>query len=577
MEMLSGAQMVVRALEDEGVDVIFGYPGGAVIDIYDALYSAKKLKHVLVRHEQAAVHAADGYARSTGKVGVALATSGPGATNCITGIATAYMDSVPLVMITGQVGNKLIGSDAFQEVDTVGITRPIVKHSFLCKKASDLPMIIKKAFYLASTGRPGPVVIDIPKDVQNPKLQFEYEYPKEISMRSYNPTRLGHKGQIKRAVKLLADAKQPVVYVGGGVVLANACPQVRKLVELFNLPVTSSLMGLGAVSSHDSHFLGMLGMHGTYEANMTMHNSDLVLAIGTRFSDRSTNNVDKFCPNAKIIHIDVDPASISKTVRVDIPIVGSIDAVIPQMMEAVDELGIDTSSRDLSSWWNQIENWRSKQCLAYVKDENFIKPQEVIETVNKITGDNAIVVSDVGQHQMFTALYYKFDKPRQWLNSGGLGTMGYGLPAAVGAQVANPDKTVVCFTSDGSVQMNIQELATCTQYNVPLKLVIINNNALGMVKQWQTLFYGGRLSETCSPEYIASIPNFSKLAESYGHVGIRIEKPSELEASMKKAFEMKDKLVVIEVLTDPTELVYPMTIGGGAMCDMRLSSTETTL
>lgn len=577
MEMLSGAQMVVRALEDEGVDMIFGYPGGAVIDIYDALYSAKKLKHVLVRHEQAAVHAADGYARSTGKVGVALATSGPGATNCITGIATAYMDSVPLVMITGQVGNKLIGSDAFQEVDTVGITRPIVKHSFLCRKAEDLPLIIKKAFYLAATGRPGPVVIDIPKDVQNPKVKFEYEYPKDISMRSYNPTRMGHKGQIKRAVKMLAEAKHPVVYVGGGVVLANASNDVRKLVDCFDLPVVSSLMGLGSVSAYDRHFLGMLGMHGTYEANMTMHNSDLVLAIGTRFSDRSTNNVDKFCPNAKIIHIDIDPASISKTVRVDIPIVGAIDAVIPQMMEAIEELGISTSDRNLGEWWTQILNWKQKNCLAFTKDENFIKPQEVIETVNKINGNDAIVVSDVGQHQMFTALYYKFDQPRQWLNSGGLGTMGYGLPAAVGAQMANPDKTVVCFTSDGSVQMNIQELATCTHYSVPLKIVIINNNALGMVKQWQRLFYEGRLSETCSPEYIASIPNFSKLAESYGHVGIRIEKPSELEESMKKAFAMKDKLVVIEVLTDPTELVYPMTIGGGAMCDMRLSSTETTL
>ncbi|MGN1357410.1 MAG: biosynthetic-type acetolactate synthase large subunit [Succinivibrionaceae bacterium] len=577
MEMLSGAQMVVRALEDEGVDIIFGYPGGAVIDIYDALYSAKKLKHVLVRHEQAAVHAADGYARSTGKVGVALATSGPGATNCVTGIATAYMDSVPLVMITGQVANRLIGSDAFQEVDTVGITRPIVKHSFLCRRAEDLPLIIKKAFYLASTGRPGPVVIDIPKDVQNPKLKFEYEYPRDISMRSYNPTRLGHKGQIKRAVKLLSEVKQPIVYVGGGVVLANASQQVRKLVDCFDLPVVSSLMGLGAISAHDRHFLGLLGMHGTYEANMAMHNADLVLAIGTRFSDRSTNNVEKFCPNAKIIHIDIDPASISKTVRVDIPIVGSIDTVVPQMMEAVDELGISTADRDMGNWWNKIEEWRSKKCLAYSHDENFIKPQEVIEAVNRITGNDAIVVSDVGQHQMFTALYYKFDQPRQWLNSGGLGTMGYGLPAAIGAQIANPDKTVVCFTSDGSIQMNIQELATCTQYTVPLKIVIINNNALGMVKQWQRLFYEGRLSETCSPSYISSIPDFCKLAESYGHVGIRINNPADLDSSMEKAFAIKDKLVVIEVLTDPSEMVYPMTIGGGAMCDMRLSATETTL
>ena len=576
MEKLSGAQMVVRALEDEGVDLVFGYPGGAVIDIYDALYSARKLKHVLVRHEQAAVHAADGYARCTGRVGVALATSGPGATNCITGIATAYMDSIPMVIITGQVGRPLIGSDAFQEVDTVGITRPIVKHSFLCTSAEDLPLTIKKAFYIASTGRPGPVLIDIPKNVQNPKALFDYEYPKEIAMRSYNPTRQGHKGQIKRAVKLLAEARRPVLYASGGIVLANASAAVRKLADMFNMPVVSSLMGLGAVAASDGKFLGMLGMHGTYEANMTMHNSDLVLAVGTRFSDRSTNNVEKFCPNAKIIHIDVDPASISKTVRVDIPIVGSIDVVIPQMMNDIEELGIEVSPQKLDPWWETISAWRARNCLDYDRDSKLIKPQAVVEAVNRIAPE-AIVVSDVGQHQMFVAQHYRFEQPRKWLNSGGLGTMGYGLPAAVGAQVAYPDAAVVCFTSDGSVQMNIQELATCTEFKLPLKVVILNNNALGMVKQWQRLFYEGRLSQTCNPEYISAIPDFVKLAEAYGHMGIRITRPDELEEGLKKAFAARDRLVIIEVLTDPQELVYPMTINGGAMCDMRLNDTETTL
>ncbi len=576
MEKLSGAQMVVRALEDEGVEMVFGYPGGAVIDIYDALYSAKKLRHVLVRHEQAAVHAADGYARCTGKVGVALATSGPGATNCITGIATAYMDSVPMVIITGQVGKPLIGSDAFQEVDTVGITRPIVKHSFLCSSAAELPLIIKKAFYLASTGRPGPVLVDIPKDVQNPRNLFDYEYPKEISMRSYNPTRLGHKGQIKRAVKLLAEARRPVLYAGGGIILANASEQVRALAAKFRMPVVSSLMGLGAVSGHDEKFLGMLGMHGTYEANMAMHHADLVLAVGTRFSDRSTNNVSKFCPEAKIIHIDVDPASISKTVRVDIPIVGSIDMVIPQMMGDIEELGLKPAADGLADWWSQISTWRQKNCLAYDRSSSLIKPQAVVEAVDRLTED-PVVVSDVGQHQMFVAQHFKFDKPRKWLNSGGLGTMGYGLPAAAGAQAALPGAQVVCFTSDGSVQMNIQELATCMEYRLPLKIIILNNNALGMVKQWQKLFYEGRLSQTCSPEYISSLPDFVKLAEAYGHVGMRITRPDELEDGLRKAFAMKDRLVLVEVLTDPEELVYPMTINGGAMCDMRLNDTETTL
>lgn len=573
MEMLSGAQIVIRALEDQGVDMIFGYPGGAVIDIYDAIYEAKKLKHVLVRHEQAAVHAADGYARATGKVGVALATSGPGATNCITGIATAYSDSIPMVIITGQVGNKLIGLDAFQEVDTVGITRPIVKHSFLCKRVEDLAMTIKKAFYIASTGRPGPVLIDIPKDVQNPKVQIPYEYPTDVSLRSYNPTKFGHKGQIKRAVKLLAEAKRPMLYLGGGVVLSNAAKAVNELAERFNMPTVSSLMALGAMPCQDKKFLGMLGMHGTYEANMAMHESDLILAIGTRFSDRSTNNVTKFCPNAKIIHIDVDPASISKTVRVDIPIVGSIDVVVPQMLEACDELVARKDDAANAEWWKKIETWRADKCLDYDRNAKYIKPQAVIEGIAKSAGD-AIIASDVGQHQMFTALYFPFKRPRQWLNSGGLGTMGYGLPAAVGAQMACPDEQVVCVTSDGSVQMNIQELSTCMEYNVPLKVVILNNNALGMVKQWQKLFYQGHLSQTCSPEYINSLPDFVKLAESYGHVGMRISDPSELDSKLAEAMSMKDRLVVIEVLTDPEELVYPMAIMGGAMCDMRLAGKE---
>ena len=576
MEQLSGAQMVVRALEDEGIDMIFGYPGGTVLDIYDALSFSKKIKHVLVRHEQAAVHAADGYARSTGKVGVALVTSGPGATNCVTGIATAYADSIPLVVITGQVANPLIGQDAFQEVDTVGITRPIVKHSFLCKKATDLPTVIKKAFYIASTGRPGPVVIDIPKDVQNPRVKFDYDYPKEISMRSYNPTTVGHKGQIKRAVKLLAEAKKPVVYIGGGVVYSNGSEYLRKLAKTFNFPVTSTLMGLGAYPAEDPQFLGMLGMHGTYEANMAMHNSDLVLAVGARFSDRVTNNVAKFCPNAKIIHIDIDPASISKTVRVDIPIVGSIDKVIPQMMDVIDELGLNFDRAQLVPWWNQIAEYRAKKCLDYKKGE-YLVPQQVIEALRKYTNENTIIASDVGQHQMFTALYYPFKKPRKWLNSGGLGTMGYGFPAAVGAQMANPDETVVCISSDGSFQMNIQELSTCLEYNIPLKILIINNYSLGMVKQWQKLFYEGRTTASYSQEYVNSLPDFVKLAEAYGHVGMRIEKPEDLDSTLEKAFAMKDKLVLIDILVDPDAKVYPMQIAKGAMCDMRLSDTENTV
>ncbi|MGL4708298.1 MAG: biosynthetic-type acetolactate synthase large subunit, partial [Aeromonas veronii] len=483
MEMLSGAQMVVRALEDQGVEHVFGYPGGSVLDIYDALFENGKMEHVLVRHEQAAVHMADGYARSTGKVGTVLVTSGPGATNCITGIATAYMDSIPLVILSGQVPTTMIGEDAFQETDMIGISRPVVKHSFLCKKASDIPEAIKKAYYIAASGRPGPVVVDLPKDVQNPKEKFPYQYPESVSMRSYNPTKSGHKGQIKRAAKLLVDAQRPVMYVGGGAINANADHLVTKLAELLNLPVTTTLMGLGAFSGIHPQFIGMLGMHGTFEANKSMHNADLIFAVGARFDDRVTNNVAKFCPNATIVHIDIDPTSISKTVQAHVPIVGSVETVLEQMLEVIRECGFANDHQAMTDWWSQINQWRSRHCLAYEKSATQIKPQQVIETLYKVTQGQAFVASDVGQHQMFAALYYPFAKPRQWINSGGLGTMGFGIPAAMGAQFANPDAVVCCVTGDGSVQMNIQELSTCLQYGVPIKIISINNRALGMVKQ----------------------------------------------------------------------------------------------
>ena len=574
MEKLSGAQMVIRALEDEGVDHIFGYPGGAVIDIYDALYNSHKIKHILVRHEQSAAHAADGYARATGRVGVCLVTSGPGATNTVTGIATAYMDSVPIVVITGQVATKYIGQDAFQEVDTIGITRPIVKHSFLCKSALDIPVAIKKAFYIASTGRPGPVVIDIPKDCQSPKNLFDYEYPKSVSMRSYNPTLVGHKGQVKRAAKVLAGAQHPVMLIGGGTIISNASAEVKEVAERFNMPVTSTLMGLGAFPATDGRFLGMLGMHGTYEANMTMHNSDVILAVGTRFADRITNNVAKFCPNAKIIHIDVDPTSIAKTVRADIPIVGSCEIVLSQLLEAADELGVKQDSSAHADWWSMIDGWRGRHCLAFKKDPENIKPQEVIEELWNVTGGKCIVCSDVGQHQMFIAQHFKFDRPRQWLNSGGLGTMGYGFPAAIGAQIALPDEKVCVISGDGSFQMNSQELSTCLQYHLPLKIIIMDNKALGNVKQWQDMFYGGRHSETI----LNDNPDFVKLAEAYGHVGMRILLPSELHDGLAEAFsdKYKDRLVLIDIRIDPEEKVFPMQLGGGAMCDIRFSETETT-
>ncbi len=570
MEMLSGAEMVIRSLEDEGVEHIFGYPGGSVLDIYDALFQSSEITHYLVRHEQAAVHMADGYSRSTNKVGTVLVTSGPGATNCITGIATAYMDSIPMVVLSGQVPTNFIGDDAFQETDMIGVSRPVVKHSFLCKKATDIPQAIKKAYYLASTGRPGPVVVDLPKDVQNPKLKFPYEYPKSISMRSYNPTLSGHKGQIKRAVKALAQARQPVLYVGGGAILSEASQDVIKLAEAFNLPVTTTLMGLGAFPGTHKQSLGMLGMHGTYEANLAMHNADLIFAVGARFDDRVTNATDQFCPNATIMHIDIDPTSISKTIRSDIPIVGSVDVVLKQMQDTIAEGKVKNT--DLKQWWSQINQWQDRNCLSYQKTDGVIKPQTVIETLYKVTKGEAIVTSDVGQHQMFGALYYPFDKPRKWINSGGLGTMGFGFPAAMGCKVAHPDAEVCCITGDGSIQMNIQELSTCMQYNIPVKIISLNNRSLGMVKQWQKMFYEGRQSHS----YMDSVPDFVKLAEAYHHVGIRVDKPEDLEEALERAFALKDRLVFVDILVDPEEHVYPMQIKFGNMADMYLSKTERT-
>lgn len=572
MEMLSGAEMVVRALEDEGIEHIFGYPGGSVLDIYDALFENSKIEHILVRHEQAAVHMADGYARATGKVGAVLVTSGPGATNCITGIATAYMDSIPLVVLSGQVPTSLIGNDAFQETDMIGISRPVVKHSFLCKEAADIPQAIKKAFYIASTGRPGPVVVDLPKDVQNPAIKVPYQYPEEVHLRSYNPTKSGHKGQIKRAAKLLADARKPVMYIGGGAIAANADKQVMRIAELFSLPVTSTLMGLGAFPCSHHQFIGMLGMHGTYESNNAMHHSDLILAVGARFDDRVTNNVAKFCPDAKIIHIDIDPTSIAKIVPVDVPIVGAVDTVLDQMLDAINEMALNTDNEGLADWWEQIDGWRAQRCLSYKTETAVIKPQQVIEALYKVTDGNAIVTSDVGQHQMFAALYYPFNRPRQWINSGGLGTMGFGFPAAMGAKLACPDQVVCCVTGDGSIQMNIQELSTCLQYGIPVKIIALNNRSLGMVKQWQKMFYGGRQSHS----YMDSLPDFVKLAEAYGHVGIRVDHPDDLDSALEQCFALKDRLVFMDIAVDPDEHVYPMQIKFGAMNDMFLSKTERT-
>ncbi|MEF3074666.1 acetolactate synthase 3 large subunit [Methylobacter sp. Wu1] len=563
---LNGAQIVIQSLKDEGVEYIFGYPGGAVLHLYDAIFQQDDVKHILVRHEQAATHAADGYARATGKPGVVLVTSGPGATNAVTGIATAYLDSIPLVVISGQVSSPVIGSDAFQEVDMVGITRPCVKHNFLVKDVNKLAETIKKAFYVATTGRPGPVVIDIPKDITDPKIKVPYKYPKKVTMRSYNPAVAGHKGQIKKAVDLLLDAEKPMIYSGGGVVLGEASKELTKLAHLLGYPVTNTLMGLGAFPATDKQFVGMLGMHGTYEANMAMHESDVIIAIGARFDDRVTGKLDQFCPYAKIIHIDIDPASISKTVKVDVPIVGDVKPVLEQMLEMIKESDKKPDKKKLESWWNQIEKWRAVKCLEYDRDSAIIKPQYVIEQLYEVTKGDAYITSDVGQHQMYAAQYYHFDKPRRWINSGGLGTMGFGLPAAIGVKLAFPEADVACVTGEASIQMCIQELSTALQYNTPVKIVNLNNRYMGMVRQWQEFTYESRYSHS----YMDTIPDFVKLADAYGHVGMRIDKPEEVRPALEEAFAMKDRTVFLDIITDRTENVYPMIEAGKGHHDMKL-------
>ena len=575
MEHLSGGDSLIRALHDEGVDLIFGYPGGAVLHIYDAIFRQDKIEHILVRHEQAATHAADGYARATGKAGVVLVTSGPGATNAVTGIATAYMDSIPMVVISGQVESRLIGTDGFQETDMVGISRPIVKHSFMIQHASEIPAVVKKAFHIATTGRPGPVVIDIPKDVTDPKLKLPYEYPSDVKMRSYTVPGKGHSGQIKKAVEALLAAKRPMIYAGGGVIQGEGAELLTKLTRKLGYPITNTLMGLGAYPASDKQFLGMLGMHGTYEANMAMHYCDVLLGIGVRFDDRVTNSdTSKFCPDATILHVDIDPASISKTVSADVPIVGSVTAVLEEMLECLDSMQQGVDDEALSAWWEQIGKWREKDSLGVTPHTNgVIKPQQVVQALHRITNGDAYVSTDVGQHQMFVAQHYGFDKPRRWINSGGLGTMGFGLPAAMGVKLAYRDAVSVCVTGEGSFQMNLQEFATCMQYNLPVKIICLNNQSLGMVRQWQDMQYGGRYSHST---YAESLPDFVKLAEAYGHVGLRIETLDELDSKLAKAFAMEDKLVFVDVMVDPEEHVYPMAIKGGAMKDMVLSKTERT-
>ena len=555
---LSGSEIVVQFLKDEGVEFVFGYPGGAVLHMYDAIFQQEEVKHILVRHEQGATHAADGYARATGKPGVVLVTSGPGATNAVTGIATAHLDSIPMVVITGQVATPFIGSDAFQEVDSVGITRPCVKHNFLVKDVKDLAETLKKAFYVATSGRPGPVVVDIPKDVTDPNIKIDYEYPKEVSMRSYNPTVKGHPGQISKAVDLILSAKRPMIYSGGGVVLSDASQELVKFTRQLGYPITNTLMGLGAYPSSDELFVGMLGMHGTYEANMAMHDCDVLIAIGARFDDRVTGDLKKFCPDARIVHLDIDPASISKNVKVDVPIVGDIKHVMGDLNKALKASKQKPDEKALQSWWKQIDEWRSKDCLRYDRNSALIKPQYVIEKLHEVTHGDAIVTSDVGQHQMFAAQFYGFDKPRRWINSGGLGTMGFGLPAAIGAKLGNPDTPVACVTGEASIQMCIQELSTALQYMTPVKIVNLNNRYMGMVRQWQEFFYESRYSHS----YIDALPDLVKLAEAYGHVGIRIEKPEDVEGALKEAFALKDRLVFMDFITDQTENVYPMIAAG---------------
>jgi acetolactate synthase-1/2/3 large subunit len=561
---LTGAEIFTRCLQEEGVDLIFGYPGGAVLHIYDALYQQEDVSHILVRHEQAAVHAAEGYAKSTGKTGVVLVTSGPGATNAVTGIADAYMDSVPLVVFTGQVPSHLIGNDAFQEVDTVGITRPCVKHNFLIKDVKDIADTIKKAFYIASTGRPGPVVVDIPKDITADRTEFKY--PRSVKMRSYSPTVKGHPRQIKKALDLILSAERPMIYTGGGVISSGASKQLTDFTKLLGAPITNTLMGLGSYPAKDKQFLGMLGMHGTYEANMGMHHCDVLIAIGARFDDRVTGNIEKFCPTARIVHIDIDPASISKNVKVDVPIVGDVGNVLKGMIKEMKDSKAKLDAKALKAWWVQIEEWRKEDCMRYDKDSGLIKPQFVVETLHKLTKGDAFVTSDVGQHQMFAAQYYGFNKPNRWINSGGLGTMGFGLPSAMGVQFAHQKETVACITGDSSIQMCIQELSTCRQYGLPIKILNLNNGYMGMVRQWQEFFYQGRYAMS----YMESLPDFVALAEAYGHVGMRIEKPEDVEGAIKEALKLKDKLVFMDFIIDPEENVYPMIPAGAGLNEMIL-------
>ena len=578
MEHLSGGEIVIRALKDAGVKNVWGYPGGAALHIYDALYRQEDVEHLLVRHEQAAVHAADGFSRATGEVGTALVTSGPGATNAITGIATAYMDSIPLVVISGQVPKIKIGQDAFQETDMVGVSRPIVKHSFLVTQAEDIAETIAKAYYIASTGRPGPVVVDIPKDVTDPNYKVPYEWPANIKMRSYQPTNKGHRGQLKRAVKTLLSAKKPVIYSGGGVILDNASDQLIELAQRLNYPVTNTLMGLGAYPATDRQFIGMLGMHGTYEANTAMHESDVIFAVGARFDDRVTNDLDKFCPHATIIHIDVDPTSISKNINAHIPVVGTCTSVLNEMLSIADDMATEPDAEAIKDWWARIDQWRADKSI-YTANRyepsvgDIIKPQDAIKALYKATDGNAYVTSDVGQHQMFAAQYYLFDKPRRWINSGGLGTMGFGLPAAMGVQLAFPDAQVACVTGEGSIQMCIQELSTCSQYNLPVKIINLNNSALGMVRQWQDMNYSSRYSQSL---YEDSLPDFVALAEAYGHMGMKVTRYEDLEEKMRECFALKDRTVFMDICVDKSEHVYPMQIPGGAMGDLFLNKSEKT-
>jgi acetolactate synthase-1/2/3 large subunit len=563
---ITGAEILVRCLHEEQVEFVFGYPGGAVLHIYDAIFHQNKFKHILVRHEQAALHAADAYSRSTGKVGVALVTSGPGATNAVTGIATAYMDSIPMVIISGQVPTYAIGEDAFQECDTVGITRPCVKHNFLVKDVKDIAATMKKAFYVASSGRPGPVLVDIPKDITADLCQFDY--PETVQMRSYNPVTKGHLGQIKKALKLLCEAKRPMVYSGGGVVLGDAAEHLIKLIQALGLPITSTLMGLGGFPASDKKFLGMLGMHGTYEANMAMQDCDVLLAVGARFDDRVIGNTTDFLSKPRtIIHIDIDPASISKRVKIDVPIVGDVKSVLADMNELIATEKPQQNTIALNAWFEQIKTWRAKECMNFAQSDEFIKPQYVIQKLHEVTKGDAWVTSDVGQHQMWAAQYYPFDQPRRWINSGGLGTMGVGLPYAMGVQFAYPNAQVACVTGEGSIQMNIQELSTCAQYHLPIKVIMLNNRYLGMVRQWQEFFYENRYSES----YMDSLPNFVKLAEAYGHVGMQITKPGDVEAALKEAFAMKSRFVFMDFITDQKENVFPMIQNGKGLSEMILA------